>query len=191
MDDRKQLYKLIVAFYDILNARDAAAEVVNRHMHDRLWRPLADACVVYYARPFLRNDPYGPLDDSWSIWPDPEEQRLHDHLIRMRHKTIAHSDAALRRVVIHPASTAQGTALRAEEWSIDTSVTTEKMRPKGFTRVEKLCHSLEVKLKAAIDSGVENQFRAGEHPDSDFDLLTLKPTDIASAEYPPPDVPIP
>ena len=103
-DDRGTLYKLVVARSDFIEALFTARYVIaNVHdPRDELWFPLQDAIVVSYARPFTGNRPLGSPAPEWSVFGDPKLQSLHDDLIELRHKTIAHSDAAIRRVLIVP-----------------------------------------------------------------------------------------
>jgi hypothetical protein len=52
---------------------------------------MAGICVVY-ARPFLRADGLGPLDEKYSRLNDAKLQNTHNDLIRNRHHFYAHRD---------------------------------------------------------------------------------------------------
>jgi hypothetical protein len=52
---------------------------------------MAGICVVY-ARPFLRADGLGPLDERYARLSDPKSQETHNDLMRNRHHFYAHRD---------------------------------------------------------------------------------------------------
>jgi hypothetical protein len=59
---------------------------------------MAGICVVY-ARPFLRADGLGPLDEKYSRLDDPKLQDTHNDLIRNRHHFYAHRDLLKTRAI--------------------------------------------------------------------------------------------
>jgi len=102
--NEEELYQLIVGMSDIRAAQTTAeyAVTVVNDIKSPLWFPLLEAVVVSYARPFTANRPYGPLPKRWANFADPGQQKLHDDLVETRNKAVAHSDAAVRRVMIIP-----------------------------------------------------------------------------------------
>jgi hypothetical protein len=58
--------------------------------------------VVAYSRLFTQNEPFGPLKKEWGRFADPELQYLHDALVKLKNQTVAHSDYAIRKVLIIP-----------------------------------------------------------------------------------------
>jgi hypothetical protein len=59
---------------------------------------MAGICVVY-ARPFLRADGLGPLDERYACFSDPKLQETHNDLIRNRHHFYAHRDLLKTRAL--------------------------------------------------------------------------------------------
>lgn len=101
---KKNLYKLLVARSDI-HAAHAACELFLKtitDLSDDLYYPLFTAIVVCYARPFTNNKPYGSLPDKWGRFIDPDQQKLHDSLIKTRHEIVAHSDLSVLKAMIVP-----------------------------------------------------------------------------------------
>lgn len=119
---KRNLYRLLVAINDIHAAQQAARlghELVANSGEEMLW-PLMDAVAVAYGRPFSDNRPYGPLGRKWTRFDSAELQTLHDNLVELRNKLVAHSDGAVRPVVIFPpgATEAIGNSPGTIIWSV-------------------------------------------------------------------------
>lgn len=67
---------------------------------DDLYFALHYAVVVSYTRPFSGND-LGSLKGKWGKFGDPRLDDAHKHLVNVRNKYVAHSDASARPVTIH------------------------------------------------------------------------------------------
>lgn len=176
-DDRGTLYKLVVARSDFMEALFAARYVIaNVHdPGDELWFPLQDAIVVSYARPFTGNRPLGPLAPEWSVFDDPELQRLHEDLVELRHKTIAHSDAVIRRVLIVPPGVKLGAAPTSASGGV--AVSTSKLPLGRFPEIERLCLDIGRRVNAAADELIAAMLAGNDMPSVPTDLLTLEPDD--------------
>ena len=101
---KKNLYKLLVARSDI-DAAHTACELFLKtvtDLSDDLYYPLFTAIVVCYARPFTNNKPFGSLPEKWGRFIDPNQQKLHDSLIKTRRELVAHSDLSVRKAMIVP-----------------------------------------------------------------------------------------
>src|SRR5207249_2371933 len=61
-----------------------------------------DAIVISYARPFTANKPLGSLPAKWGRFDNSQFQEVHDTLLRLRNKFVAHSDPYERSVFIVP-----------------------------------------------------------------------------------------
>ncbi|HYI44528.1 MAG TPA: hypothetical protein VE174_03580 [Actinomycetota bacterium] len=165
------MYKLAVARSDMAVASDIAGRLVDLEMHDRLWVPLQDACIIAYARPFSGNRPFGPLDPSFAQFDDDDLQALHEALLEMRNKTIAHSDSSIRNVFLFPPGSLRFDGGRVGS-GFDLSVRTEKLPPRRFHRVQELCHQVGSRLNAAVQA-LQESINPEEVPNKPFDLLTL------------------
>ena len=100
----KELHKLAVARFDILEAQLACETMIEKvaHMGDGLYYPLFVTVVICYARPFTQNNVYGRLGGSWERFPDEVLTRMHKHLLDARNRFVAHSDANARKTEIIP-----------------------------------------------------------------------------------------
>jgi len=95
---KKSLFRLITAHSSILDAAqgcDLFTKTINHSQHP-MFRPLMAWIIISYARPFSQNRPVGPLPAEWARYEDPVLQDIHDRLIAMRHKSIAHCDSGVR-----------------------------------------------------------------------------------------------
>jgi hypothetical protein len=173
LEDRHELARLIVARSDLAMAREACERLIALPSErDPLWRPLADAAVITYCRPFTGNRPFGALDSTWATFEDPAHQDLHDYLMKLRHKTVAHSDAVVRNVLVLPPGTPRPYTAPEENW--DVSVRTEALLPRAFERVRHLCEVLGTRLNIAVNSGLEELYKHRALPPRMFDLITLE-----------------
>lgn len=184
-DDREALYKFVVARSDFTEALFATRYVIaNVHdPRDELWFPLQAAIVVSYARPFTGNRPLGPLAPEWSVFDDPELQSLHDDLIELRHKTIAHSDAVIRRVLIVPPGVKLGPAPTSVGGGV--AVSTSKLPLARFSEIERLCLDIGRRVNLAADEMTAAMLAANDLPSVPTDLLTLEPDEGWDADKTP------
>lgn len=116
MDDRqlgarrRSLARFALARADITAALQICELLLAQtHMpdhHDAFW-PFHYAVVASYGRPFTDNKPLGALPATWGRFDQPRLQHIHDSVIELRHKTVAHSDLEHRPVII----IAKGTVL--------------------------------------------------------------------------------
>jgi hypothetical protein len=65
--------------------------------------PLMGGICVAYARPFLRADGLGPLDEKYAKLSESAMQETHDDLLRIRHTLYAHRDLT-RTIAWNPAT---------------------------------------------------------------------------------------
>lgn len=171
--ERHELARLIVARSDIATARQVSEHLIALPSErDLLWRPLADATVITYCRLFTGNRPFGPLESCWASFEDEAQQDLHDYLMRLRHKTVAHSDAVVRSVLVLPPGTPRPYTAPQGNW--DVSVRSEALLPRGFDRVLQLCDVLGTRLNVAVDEKLEELYKGRPLAPRMFDLLTLE-----------------
>lgn len=167
---RKDLCRLIVALSDIGNAKRLSEFIVdNITMGNQLWEPLQDATIISYARPFTKNEPYGPLPKKWLKFQSDSMKRLHDELIELRHQTIAHSDAAVRHVYVYPPHTAP--SLIPDNKTM-FAIRTIKLPPERFIEIAELCQTVGKPIQDEVWSRLPNvPHELGIH-DAPIDLLT-------------------
>src|SRR5438552_6649205 len=103
-DRKNKLYKLIVAFRDMVEARHACSLFGKtvRSTNDDLYYPLLNSIVVCYSKPFVQNKGLGPLPARWRKFKRSELQKTHDRLLQFRHDNIAHNDLDTVQVQIIP-----------------------------------------------------------------------------------------
>jgi hypothetical protein len=96
------LARLILAQRDIREAKSFAHLVVTRIRlpNDGFFRPLSYASTIAYSRPFTGSKGYPKLPPGYSTFDRPDFDALHQQIICIRHKCVAHSDAELNRVVL-------------------------------------------------------------------------------------------
>lgn len=84
--------RLALAVNDMKQAADAA-RILDRQVSLHARRALETAISVCYARPWLDSNAGGKLKDTWlpKVGPDRE---LHRRLLKLRHRTYAHTDPA-------------------------------------------------------------------------------------------------
>ena len=96
------LARLILAQRDMSEAKRFAHLVVTRiqRPNDDFFGPLNYASAVVYCRPFTRSKGYPKLPSTYSSFERPDFAALHEQVLCMRHKCVAHSDAELNKVVL-------------------------------------------------------------------------------------------
>jgi len=170
-DRKKKLYKLIVAFKDIVEARHACSLFSRtiRSTGDDLYYPLLNAIVVCYAKPFVDNKALGPLSSHWRKFSDPRLQETHERLLQFRHDNIAHNDLATAEVHIVP----PGARLAGKETTalgVSWAVTRHVLDLLTFPLIWATIEDLRVRLKTAIDEEVLILYGLSELPSNAFPL---------------------
>lgn len=172
--DRQELFKLVIARSDIHAALNTSLYVIEhvKDLKDELWIPLQDAVVISYSRPFTRNRPFGGLADEWGVFEDPQLQALHDELLGLRHQTIAHSDAEVRKVLIVPPAVDFGAVGKTKGLGVVS--TTTKVPPARFHKIQELCLDVGRRLNTAVDERLVALYGSVDLPNTAFDLITLE-----------------
>jgi hypothetical protein len=101
---KKTLYKLIVAFHDMVYARAACelfGENVDSIFHP-LYQPLLHSIAICYSKPFVENKALGPLSGHWRKFEDRKYQETHEKLLNIRNEIIAHNDLETVKVMMVP-----------------------------------------------------------------------------------------
>src|ERR1044071_849943 len=104
MAQRAILKRLVISFHDLTEARQFLNKLLGLNAEappaagDTLVRKaLETALVVSYARPFSGNrgapDVTRDMPDELLSDLTPEQRRVHDHIVELRNKEFAHSDA--------------------------------------------------------------------------------------------------
>ena len=170
-EKKRNLYRLALARSDIAAAMEGCDHLLREQIdvsHALYWT-LHNGIVVSYGRPFTRNRPYGPLDEKWSTFEDPRFAELHALLMDLRHKTVAHSDLAMRKVFIVPAgarmfetgrrNTALGTAV--QNWAVPTST---------WSEIREHCLELGSSINIEVETELQLLYRGGFYTPQPFEL---------------------
>lgn len=173
--EKKDLYRLLVARSDFTAALAAVRYIIEHvgGMSHELWVPLQDAAIVSYARPFTANKPFGPLPKRYGTFEDNRLQGLHENVIELRHKTIAHSDADIRRILVVP----RGVKIGPVESSIGggVAVLTKRLPPEHFSEMEELILHVGRRVNEDIEKLSQRIRTDPAPPDYAYDLLTGEP----------------
>ena len=167
----KQLYKLIVALKDVVEARHACSLFSHpiRSKADDLYYPLLNAIVVCDAKPFVDNRALGPLSSHWRKFSDRKLQDTHERLLQFRHDNIAHNDLATAQVQIVP----PGARLAGKETTalgISWAVTRHVLDLRTFPLIWDTIEDLRVRLMAAIDEEMLILYGLSKLPTDPFPL---------------------
>lgn len=140
-----------IAVSDISAAREACDLLIKyvKDKSDSLYTPLLAATIVYYARPFTKNRGYEALDVQWGKFQNKDLQEMHDYLLELRHKVIAHSDADGRRVHFTREDTTIGKRINS------VMVVSDSLAVEHFQRVRETCEDLLGRLQTASDDALD------------------------------------
>ena len=92
--------RLVLAQRDFRDAKSFVQYVVTNisYPNNFLFKPLNYAAVISYSRPFTKSEGYRPLPASYSLFARQDFTNLHEQILRMRNKCVAHSDEKLNKV---------------------------------------------------------------------------------------------
>jgi len=91
-----ELRTINLALMDLDRSMDAC-QLFQSHIEQRtdselFWPAISDSIIINYAKPFGVNRGYSRLPDNWPTFADPDITTLHYRMLRLRDKTVAHSD---------------------------------------------------------------------------------------------------
>lgn len=157
--EQRELYKLVIAAQDFQEADLICMLLSHNKITDTsaLYRPLLNALIVSYVRPFKRNKPVGPLDSKWHKWYGGNENWLHKQLIGLRDTAVAHSDSAMHKVRVYPAGTKLQTETVIEIWSGD-------LKPERIPQIKVLCEELLKRIETRIEELKKYLYPHGKIP---------------------------
>ena len=168
---KRDLHRLVVARSDITAALNACRLLIAevKAVGDDLYRPLLDAIVVSYSRPFTANKPLGSLPAKWSKFSDPRHQHVHDQILKMRHKFVAHSDPYERSVyIVPPYVPIPGAGTHFVD--VGVAVRTTAFEVGHFPDIERTCLDLGSRLNAAVDPLLKELYGSRVLPGAQFQL---------------------
>jgi len=170
-DRKKQLYKLIVALKDIVDARHACSllgKQVNSTASD-LYYPLLSSVVLSYSKPFVENKGLGPLSGGWRKFKQRKLQETHDRLLEFRHENIAHNDLSTAQVQIIPPGAklaGQQTSALGVSWAVSRHV----LDPQTFQLIWNTIEDVRIRLMEAIDEEMLILYGLSQLPSDPFPL---------------------
>jgi len=173
--ERRDLYRLVVARSDFNEALQSARYGIAHIRDERnpLWAPLQDAALVSYARPFTSNKPFGKLPSRYEQFDSLDLRQLHQQILELRHKTIAHSDLKIRSVIVVP----RGVHYGPDEIGTPGGVVVKNRKlPIGvFREIEALCLLVVRRVNEDANVLVERMLTSQDIPDHAFDLISGGP----------------
>jgi len=125
---------------------------------------------VYYARPFTKNKPFGPLDRKWGIFNDSLNQEIHNELIRYRHQMVAHSDFNIRKVIVYPKNVALDHQMKFQSSEVSVAVSIKALPLEYFNGIRSVCFDLGYRLNSEIEKECEELFGDESVPAVEIDL---------------------
>lgn len=154
---KRTLCRLVLARADIeatLRICDLA-DRIGIAQGDDFYFALHYAIVASYARPFSGND-LGDLKGRWCKFGEPRLDEAHKHLVEVRNKYVAHSDASSRPVTIHTPGA------RLDDGTLATSYGVQALNValtvESYKVVRELCLSLQERLTGAINDEIPRLF---------------------------------
>jgi hypothetical protein len=168
---KKKLYKLIVALHDMIYARHACelfGKTVDSIYHP-LYQPLLHSLVICYSKPFVENKGVGPLSSNWRKFDNPEYQKTHELLLKVRNELIAHNDLETVQVkMVPPGSNFEGR--KYDSHGLGYALRTYALPLEKF---EVIWHTIEeqrVRLMRAIDEDMLVLYGLSQVPKTPFQL---------------------
>ncbi len=170
LNKKKELYKLLVARSDILAAHTTCDYFLAnvKDMKHQLYFPLQSAIIVSYGRPFSDNKPLGPLKNKWGKFQDQQLQKMHNDLLELRNKMIAHSDHEHRKAHIIPKGASHPVLGKIKRLS--ASVSSKALPIERFQIIRRLCFDLNTRLNQEADKQLEELFENKDLPPKEFEL---------------------
>jgi hypothetical protein len=168
MPDRRprerELFQLGMARADIAAAMAACDLVLEEHRDasDALYRALIDSIIVSYARPFTRNKPVGPLPPEWSAFEHTIDSRTHEQLLALRHRTVAHSDYAVRKVYVLTDERETMFGVQQRVPALGIGVSSEILTTWSVAATRQLCDRLGSRLSERVEALIEELFGAAQ-----------------------------
>jgi hypothetical protein len=170
-DRKKKLYKLIVAYKDIEEARHACSLFSRtiRSTSDDMYYPLLTAIVIPYSKPFVKNKALGILPGCWQKFEKRELQETHDRLLKFRHDNIAHNDLSTVQVLIVPPG-AKVDGKESKALGVSWAFSRHKLALETFRLIWDTIEDLRMRLEKAINEEMLVLFGLSKLPAESFVL---------------------
>jgi len=168
---KKEFYKIVVARSDITAALKACELFLStvKDLGDDSYFPLLNAIIVCYSRPFSKNKPLGPLPKKWHRFDNGRFQEVHETILELRNKTVAHSDLEIRKVFIIPKGTpVRKTGIRSE--ALGVGISNRALPMEIFPEIRATCFDLGRRLNVEVKEQLELLFRDKDLPQEEFEL---------------------
>lgn len=147
---RAEIYKLTIAKSSIDEAAITAGLIIGKKIDvsHPLYRPLHAAMVVAYGRAFSEMKPLWKIAPEWSLFDNPEDQRVHNALMNQRNTMVGHADHIPSRILVHP----KGALMDNGEIlaRVQTDIGTNYIPPEDFTYIQRTAGSLVARMSIAI-----------------------------------------
>lgn len=147
---RAEIYKLSIAKDSIDEAARTAGLVIGNRINEYhpLYRPLHAAMVIAYGRAFSEMKPFWKISHEWSQFEDPNDQRVHNALMRQRNTMVGHADHIPNKILIHPKGAVMddGEVLTA----VQTDIGTNYIPPEDFTYIQRTAGGLVARMSITI-----------------------------------------
>ncbi len=168
---KKEFYKIAVARSDITASLNACNLLISRvkGMGDPLYMPLLNALIICYSRPFSDNRPIGALPGRWGKFSERQFQQLHNTILELRNKVIAHSDLDVRKVFIVPDGAPIG-GIGEKSIGLSLAVTFNAIPLDRFPTIGELCLGLGSRLSHEVDRQLGELFGDKDLSPKEFEL---------------------
>lgn len=169
---KKELYKLAVARSDITAALEISNLVLRevKSLGDDLYYPLLNALIVCYSRPFSPNKPLGSLKKKWHKFNNPDFQEIHEEILELRDKVVAHSDLEVRRVHIYPRGTPLPELGKGMKSGGSLSVSSYYLPLEMFPVIRDACFDLGTRLNNEVERALSLLLASQDYPPEHVEL---------------------
>lgn len=142
---KREAYKLLVALESITQAREINQLGLSLNVNEdhNLFHPIQASVIVSYGKAFTEMRPFGTISKKWTKFSEKDLQNLHNKLVYLRHKHIAHVDYIGDRVSVRLYEKDEQQHLRLR---IATSVHTSK----DMHEVESLCDDISNRMRRSV-----------------------------------------
>jgi hypothetical protein len=179
MDQQKKLIRLISARADLHIAQEAfyiLKAIPTPEQYEMLSQHLFASMVVSYGRPFTENYGVGSIKCDYPNFPDygdPDLNQIHQRLLDIRHKFLAHSSIEGTKVmIIPPGAPNPANNLIRDVFDHTVGKRTFFLKIEFIDYLYKGIAALKIKLDEDVRALLNEIYRNGSHPNSAFELTT-------------------
>ena len=180
-EKKREIYKLILAqsdigaacrtcehFLAVIGPRAAKSSGRYAGMDHPLYRPLLEAIVISYTRPFTGSKTIGKLKQKWGKFGNPQFQAAHDKILGARNELVAHSDRFARSVKIEPPGARKFGTIQSKE--VGFSIRGYWFTVRDVNAFYRTAGDLAARLLAEVEKLLADLYGGMDLPARAFDL---------------------